>query len=53
MTNEIKNPFLENANEIKWNLINSCLVGLIAFTSSILTSGEITLKGFLITRCQT
>lgn len=36
--------FDKNLDEIKWNLINSCLIGLVAFLSSLLSLGEFSFK---------
>ncbi len=40
----IKTIFEKNKDEIKWNLINSVLIGAVAFLSSILSTGDISLK---------
>lgn len=43
--------FDKNLDEIKWNLINSFLIGMVAFLSSLLSLGEFSFKavgiGFL------
>jgi hypothetical protein len=40
--------FEKNMDEIKWNLINSCLIGLVAFLSSLLSLGEFSFKSIAI-----
>jgi len=41
---EKETAFEKNMDEIKWNLINSCLIGAVAFLSSLLSTGEFSIK---------
>lgn len=44
-TTELKQTIFEkNKDEIKWNLINSLLIGCVSFLSSILSIGEFSTK---------